>query len=251
MWRYMFTPRGIADHPEVARWAAAVVPSPDTHVVFIQHQCRSRYRAMVQELMRHVRVDSYGACLHNKDKPWPPAAGRVSQHEYLQKLAILSRYSWAISFENAAEEDWVTERLYHALLARAIPIYDGAPNVRAFTPHADAVLHVRDFMHNGTMADVGAYVNALNAPGNEAERAARHHDPWRTRDRAMWDNGAGFAGEDGAERSSGMCRVCHAVAQLREAQRAGLYQSAHHDSGDHPLLQGQHGGPREGVWGRG
>ncbi|XP_023032320.1 alpha-(1,3)-fucosyltransferase B isoform X2 [Drosophila willistoni] len=42
-----------------------------THVIFLQSDCdtMSGREDYVKELIRHIRVDSYGKCLHNKDLP--------------------------------------------------------------------------------------------------------------------------------------------------------------------------------------
>jgi hypothetical protein len=44
------------------------------------------------------------------------------------------RYLFCIAFENAAEYDWVTEKVYEAIGAGCIPIYRGAHNLHEHLP---------------------------------------------------------------------------------------------------------------------
>ena len=43
---------------------------------------------------------------------------------------------FALAFENALLRDYVSEKMYGALAAGAIPLYRGAPNVDEYTPGA-------------------------------------------------------------------------------------------------------------------
>jgi hypothetical protein len=61
------------------------------------------------------------------------------------KKDVLSRYRFAICFENAREiEDYITEKLFDCLLAGTIPVYWGAPNIADRVP-ADCFIDYRAF----------------------------------------------------------------------------------------------------------
>ena len=52
------------------------------------------------ELMKHVKVDSYGQCLHNRDLPEnlrDPAAGI----DTMELLDIIAQHKFALAIENA------------------------------------------------------------------------------------------------------------------------------------------------------
>jgi hypothetical protein len=84
-----------------------------------------------------VTVDSYGRCLHNREE---------GQHAHddgdgaASKIALLRRYKFAIAFENSPRIDYTTEKFTQALIAGAVPITLGPPNIQDFAPHPDAFL---------------------------------------------------------------------------------------------------------------
>ncbi len=92
------------------------------------------------------------------------------------KLRILSAYRYAIAIENSLAQDYVSEKVYEALAAGAVPVYLGAPNVRDLLPDGAAIVHVRD---HASPEALGAYLHALDAGGEGAWLAA--HQQWRTR----------------------------------------------------------------------
>lgn len=91
--------------------------------------------AFVAELMRFVHVDSFGKCLHTTDLPPGMAAQRSSGFKFWQdKVRLLQNYTFTLVLENSNVYDYVTEKLFQALLAGSIPVYLGAPNVQHFLP---------------------------------------------------------------------------------------------------------------------
>ena len=46
------------------------------------------------------------------------------------KLNLYRKYKFVIAFENAIEEDYVTEKFYDPLLAGSVPVYLGAPSIK-------------------------------------------------------------------------------------------------------------------------
>ncbi|KAH9588873.1 Glycosyl transferase family 10 [Trypanosoma melophagium] len=82
------------------------------------------------------------------------------------KLCVFRKYKYAMAPENSREKDYVTEKVYHALLSGAIPLYWGAPNIDDFLPSGRrSVVEVERFIP-GQLGD--------------AEAAAK-----------VWDDGAG------------------------------------------------------------
>ncbi|MCO5549946.1 hypothetical protein L7F22_003423 [Adiantum nelumboides] len=79
-----------------------------------------------------VSVDSYGACLRNKD------GGHA-----VNKLETLRDYKFSLAFENSNEDDYVTEKFWQSLVAGSIPVVIGAPNIYNFAPSPKAILHIK------------------------------------------------------------------------------------------------------------
>ena len=61
------------------------------------------------------------------------------------KLNLYRKYKFVIAFENAIEEDYVTEKFYDPLLAGSVPVYLGAPNIRNFQPGEHCFVDVNVF----------------------------------------------------------------------------------------------------------
>jgi hypothetical protein len=87
--------------------------------------------AYVHELMKHIKVHSYGKCFHNTDLP-PEMQAPVfkSFGESMKfKRTIFQDFKFVLSFENNNVTDYVTEKMPVVLLGGAVPVYMGAPNV--------------------------------------------------------------------------------------------------------------------------
>jgi len=171
--------------------------------VWIQTNCKTlnQRELYVTELMKYIAVDSYGACLHNKDFPFQD--NRYKAEWGKRKINLMSQYLFVLVFENSNTVDYVTEKLFHAFLAGAIPVYMGAPNVEDFLPAPDSIIKVSDFSSAQQLA------NYLNFVANDYEVYNRYHK-WR--------------GDGWSESFLKMlhytwhtlpCRVCEKVAELR------------------------------------
>jgi hypothetical protein len=129
---------------------AKTEPAP---AVYLQS---SRYNASrrvqyVAELMKRLKVDSYGAVLHNR--AWPAIdRGRES------KLELIARYKFTLAFENSIATDYVSEKFYDPLIAGSVPVYLGAPNVADLAPAERCFVDAADF--DGP-AELAAYLNHL------------------------------------------------------------------------------------------
>lgn len=120
----------------------------------------------VRELMRHMRVDSYGRSLNNRSLRCDD--GRPT------KLQTISRYRFTLSFENSIARDYVTEKFFDPLLVGSVPVYLGAPNVADYAPGAECYIDVREFSGPRELAR-----HLLDLAADE-ERYARHL-AWRAR----------------------------------------------------------------------
>jgi hypothetical protein len=50
------------------------------------------------------------------------------------KLKILKKYKFSFVFENASENGWITEKLFHCFFSLTVPIYIGAKNINKYIP---------------------------------------------------------------------------------------------------------------------
>ena len=84
-------------------------------VAYVQSSCdtpsgRDEY---VSELMKHIKVDSYGHCLHNKDLPKHlREPQKMKDPDFLH---ILAQYKFVLAIENAVCPDYITEKLWKVL----------------------------------------------------------------------------------------------------------------------------------------
>ena len=122
-------------------------------VVYIQTGCDppSDRDAYVEQLMKYIKIDSYGRCLHNKDLPTeyvdPMTMDEKGFHD------ILAQYKFTLSMENAICEDYITEKLWRPLILGSVPIYRGSPSVNDWMPNRKSIILIDDFKSPKELAD--------------------------------------------------------------------------------------------------
>lgn len=123
-------------------------------VLYIQSHCavpsdRDRY---VKELMKYIKIDSYGKCLNNKNIPkkFEDPADNLKNQDFYDFIAP---YKFHLAFENSYLEDYMTEKLMRTLYLGSIPIYKGAPNAKQWMPNNKSVIFVDDFATPKELAD--------------------------------------------------------------------------------------------------
>lgn len=129
-------------------------------VVYIQSGCNppSDRDSYIQELMKHINIDSYGKCLHNRDleKEFQDPLTMHNQNF----LEFLQQYKFMISFENAICDDYMTEKLFRTFHVGVLPIYKGAPNVREWLPDDKSAVIVDDFANPKELAEFITYLDS-------------------------------------------------------------------------------------------
>ncbi|XP_062985200.1 alpha-(1,3)-fucosyltransferase 10 [Elgaria multicarinata webbii] len=135
-------------------------------LVYVQSDCDppSDRDSYIKELMGHIEVDSYGACLHNRDLPdhLKNPASMDSDNFY----HILAQYKFVLAFENAVCEDYITEKLWRPLKLGVVPIYYGSPSIEDWLPSNKSAILVTGFSRP---KDLARYVRALDADDKEYE----------------------------------------------------------------------------------
>lgn len=125
---------------------------------------RAGRAALLSQLARYVRIDSYGGLLNNRQAPADDGGGA-------SKRRILARYPFCLAFENSIGPDYVTEKVFDALSAGSIPVYLGAPNIAEFVPKGCYI----DVSAYPSARELGAYLNYL---AMHPEAAGQYH-AWR------------------------------------------------------------------------
>jgi len=114
--------------------------------------------AFVYELMKHIQVDSYGRCLHNKNASFSKAEHGSAL------IPLYAQYYFTLALHDSNDDDYVDEKLYLPLIAGSVPIFSGASNVQKFAPSPHSLIDVADF---SSAAALATYLNHLIA--NEAQ----------------------------------------------------------------------------------
>ena len=119
------------------------------------------------------------------------AVSAASKGTVASKAETLSRYTFAICFENMILPGWITEKIFDCFAAGCVPVYWGAPEVtdkipaesfidmRQFEGFAD----LRRFLHNLTPARIARHRDAarsfLESPGFDPFRPQGFLDHFR------------------------------------------------------------------------
>ncbi len=179
---------------------AKTEPAPAALFLSSTHD-RSQRNRYLHELMRRMRVDSYGRLVRNRQIEEPDLGHQT-------KLAVIARYKFCLSFENSIAPDYVTEKFFEPLLAGTVPVYRGAPNIAAFAPGPKSYIDANDFRGP---AELAAYLNHLAGDA----KAYGEHLQWKQ---------AGFSPAFRAlleaNRLNALCRLC-AIAQERMSTKGG------------------------------
>ncbi len=114
--------------------------SREKAVLFVAKNCgsTSKREQLVEMLQKFVRVDSVSSCLNNKK--WPSDIP-ITGNRATDKRTLSKRYVAILAAENSIEDDYVSEKVYDGLIAGAVPIYYGAPNIDRFVP-SDSIIKV-------------------------------------------------------------------------------------------------------------
>ncbi|KAI9033887.1 hypothetical protein CLU79DRAFT_726032 [Phycomyces nitens] len=119
-------------------------------ILWIAKNCyaTSGRQTYVAELMKYIRVDSYGPCLNN-----------IEFTENLTRTDLMTEYKFYLAIENANCDDYVTEKLFDTLVLSTVPIVDGPDSYEAFLPNSKAAIRMDDYPDPRKLA---AYIDYLD-----------------------------------------------------------------------------------------
>jgi len=117
----------------------------------------------LKELMKYIKIDSYGKYLHNKD-PNPEDIGKDSIET---KMNVIRKYKFTLAFENSNYHDYVTEKFFQPLVEGSIPVYLGTSNILDFAPDDHSYIDVNKFENPKELAE---YLKYLDQNDEEYEK---------------------------------------------------------------------------------
>ncbi|GAA6225823.1 alpha-(1,3)-fucosyltransferase 6-like [Lates japonicus] len=143
--------------------------------------------AFYYKLRRYINVDVFGRA----GLPLPEGSGSV--------VRLLGRYQFYLALENSQHTDYITEKLWNAVKAGAVPVVLGPPrkNYERFLP-SEAFIHVDDFP---TVRGLARYLRMLR---RNPDRLRRHLE-WRE----------GYSLHQTAFWAEQYCTACRAVRRTR------------------------------------
>ncbi|XP_074084408.1 GDP-fucose protein O-fucosyltransferase 3-like [Macrotis lagotis] len=135
-------------------------------LVYVQSDCDppSDRDSYVRELMSHIRVDSYGECLRNRELP--PQLSNPASMEDDGFYRILAQYKFILAFENAVCDDYITEKFWRPLKLGVVPVYYGSPSITDWLPSNKSAVLVARFSHPRELA---GFIKQLDNDDKEYE----------------------------------------------------------------------------------
>ena len=132
-------------------------------VVWIVSNCNAHNgrEKLMKSLMSRLKVDSYGGCLRNK-------YSHPSEH-MKGNIELFAKYKFVIAIENSNYEDYVTEKLVHAVASGSIPIVagkDNKPDYLKFMPKG-SYINIYDFKDVNELAKE---IERISADNKEFEK---------------------------------------------------------------------------------
>jgi len=178
----------------------AVSPNAQPAASYIASNCESvpsRRQEWVSEFAKYFEVHSYGGCLKNKEWPMKGPTRWFRSGSMAAKIDVMKNYKLHFAFENTIEADYVSEKVYSALVSGTLPVYLGAPNIKEFIPHPMSVIDINSF---ATKDDAFMYVKEVL---NNQTLYDRHHE-WRKHRLPKW-----FLEKFQRAGGSRECRLCN------------------------------------------
>lgn len=185
----------------------------DTLIYWSSSRCLSQRNQLAGRFLSLVPHHSFGKCLNNVRgldmalSFYPECSNGNSGLRWWDHLhCAMSHYKFVLAIENTVTESYVTEKLYYALDAGAVPIYFGAPNVWDFVPPNSII----DGSKFSSMEELASYVKAV---ADDPVAYAEFH-AWRR---------CGVLGNYGRARAASLdtlpCRLCELVRSKERRER--------------------------------
>ncbi|XP_071549348.1 alpha-(1,3)-fucosyltransferase 10 [Panulirus ornatus] len=128
-------------------------------IVYVQSNCDtlSERDKFVEELSKYIKIDSYGACLHNRDLP-SHLLDPAGTYDHKDFRSIIAKYKFTLAIENAGCDDYITEKLWRPLTVGSVPIYWGSPSVTDWEPNRNSLILIDNFQ---SPRDLALYIHRV------------------------------------------------------------------------------------------
>ena len=143
--------------------------------------CVQFRKDLIASITKHVPTTAMGACVApGSDPPTAlPGCQRQGRAGIVigmndEKLCVYRRSRLALALENSYEDMYMTEKLWLPLLAGAVPVYAGAPQVKDWLPSPEAAIDLRSFP---STEEAVRYVQQVQSN----ETLWNYHTAWRKR----------------------------------------------------------------------
>ncbi|KAL1398319.1 hypothetical protein pipiens_009070 [Culex pipiens pipiens] len=123
-------------------------------ILYLQSHCNTLTgrELYVQQLGRHIAIDSYGACLKNKSLPANIEDDATNPRDIRNFYDFVSKYKFMIVYEDVVCEDYISSKFWKSLTLGVVPIYFGATNIRNYLPNPGSAILVEDFAKPADLA---------------------------------------------------------------------------------------------------
>ena len=117
--------------------------------------CGAAFRnTYITNMMLHTDIDHYGDCFRNMQNT-DRERSRAEWHD--SKIKMMRGYMFALAMENNKEPGYITEKIFDAYIAGAIPVFYGTEDVFKYMPRA-SMLYVEDFASEKALAQHMAHI---------------------------------------------------------------------------------------------
>ncbi|RWW29176.1 hypothetical protein GW17_00006310 [Ensete ventricosum] len=186
----------------------ALVDKPDAVFFEWDSPPKTFRNELAEKFFAHISHHSFGGCMNNVGGSdaalsfYPECKMElVSEQRWWGHVhCAMSHYKFVLAIENTKTDSYITEKLYYALDAGAVPIYFGAPDVESFVPPHSII----DGSKFDTMEELASYVKAV---ADDPIAYAEYH-AWRR---------CGLMGSYRKNRATSLdalpCRLCESVSR--------------------------------------
>ncbi|KYR00801.1 hypothetical protein DLAC_02854 [Tieghemostelium lacteum] len=115
----------------------------------------------VEEMMNHIRVDSYGKCLNNIQMEETNVGNSRTN-----KNLVIQKYKFYLAFENSLCENYITEKALDCLIYGVVPVIMAHPQALKLMPEGSYIF-VGDFNSSKSLAQ---YLKYLDENDKEYEK---------------------------------------------------------------------------------
>ncbi|XP_038211743.1 alpha-(1,3)-fucosyltransferase 10 [Zerene cesonia] len=142
-------------------------------IMYLQTDCETATERdeYVKELMKHLPIDSYGACLNNKEMPAKFTQDYLEHLNDEDFLHFIAKYKFVLALENGVCDDYVTEKFWRAIKVGTVPIYFGSPSIRDWLPNRKSAILLEDHPTPELMSE---YIKKILADDNLYEEHLEH-----------------------------------------------------------------------------